>query len=94
MQHAKFIASGNVQGVGFRAFSIRIARSLGLVGYCKNLPNGTVEIVAEGEEGALASLQKRISAIRLAHGIRVEKLEIAEKKKSQNASFSSFSVAY
>ncbi len=48
--------SGIVQGVGFRAFVWRNARSLGLRGYVKNLPDGTVEVVAEGEEEALRKL--------------------------------------
>ena len=41
---------GQVQGVGYRYFAIRRAEDLGLVGYAKNLPNGDVEVVAEGNE--------------------------------------------
>ena len=48
--------SGIVQGVGFRAFVWRNARSLGLKGYVRNLPDGTVEVVAEGDEQALRKL--------------------------------------
>jgi len=40
---------GFVQGVGFRYFSRRNALILGLVGYVKNLSDGSVEVVAEGE---------------------------------------------
>ncbi len=94
MQHLKLIASGTVQGVGFRAFVIRIARSLSLIGYVKNLPDGAVEIVAEGEEEQLAAFARRISGIRLALGARVDKLQELEKKKIDKASFASFSVAY
>lgn len=39
---------GNVQGVGFRWFARRVAREDGLTGYAVNLPDGTVEVVAEG----------------------------------------------
>ncbi len=47
------VYSGNVQGIGFR-FSINdIARALPIGGWVKNEPDGTVRIVAEGEEGRL-----------------------------------------
>lgn len=39
---------GYVQGVGFRWFVRRVAQSLGLPGHAVNLPDGTVEVVAEG----------------------------------------------
>ena len=42
--------SGTVQGVGFRFTTERIAVSLGLQGWVKNLFNGKVEIICEGEE--------------------------------------------
>lgn len=40
---------GRVQGVGFRYFSQRLALNNELTGYVKNLVDGNVEIVAEGE---------------------------------------------
>lgn len=52
----KYIVHGFVQGVGYRYFVLRKATSLNLTGYAKNLWDGTVEIVAEGEEDALESL--------------------------------------
>jgi acylphosphatase len=45
---------GAVQGVGYRFFARREALALDLVGYVRNLPDGTVEV---GAEGALADLQ-------------------------------------
>ena len=42
-----------VQGVGFRYFVLDAATNLRLVGLCRNLRNGDVEIIAEGENGAL-----------------------------------------
>jgi selenophosphate synthase/acylphosphatase len=41
---------GEVQGVGFRPITRARAKALGLVGYAKNLPDGRVEVVAEGDE--------------------------------------------
>jgi acylphosphatase len=47
------VVSGVVQGVGFRFFTQRLAVRLGLDGYVRNLPNGSVEAVAEGPESSL-----------------------------------------
>lgn len=48
--------SGRVQGVGYRYFAQRQATALGLTGYVRNLTDGEVEVVAQGDEQALASL--------------------------------------
>ncbi len=45
--------SGKVQGVYFRSSAQDKARELGLAGWVKNMPDGTVETVAEGEEEKL-----------------------------------------
>ena len=50
------LISGDVQGVGFRAFTRRHALDLDLSGYAENLDDGRVEIVAEGEKGDLEAL--------------------------------------
>jgi acylphosphatase len=39
---------GVVQGVGFRHFTRKLAESFGIKGYVRNVPDGSVEIVAEG----------------------------------------------
>lgn len=48
--------SGLVQGVGYRYFVLRVARGLGIVGCVRNMYNGTVEIIGEGERGVLNQL--------------------------------------
>ncbi|HEY3805794.1 MAG TPA: acylphosphatase [Kofleriaceae bacterium] len=50
------IVSGRVQGVSFRAATYREARRLGLAGWVRNLPDGTVELEAEGEPDRIAEL--------------------------------------
>jgi acylphosphatase len=54
----RFLVSGQVQGVGFRWFVARHARSLGLVGYARNLPDGRVEVVVSGREESLPELEQ------------------------------------
>lgn len=54
------IVRGRVQGVGFRATVQHHAKSLGLVGTVKNLPDGSVELYAQGEDVTLESLLTRI----------------------------------
>lgn len=93
MQHAKFIAHGNVQGVGFRNFVCRIGTHIGIVGYAKNLSGGSVEIVAEGEEEKIAQLVRRIS-VQFPRGIHVEKLDEVEKKEIGKSEYASFGIKF
>lgn len=53
-------AAGLVQGVGFRWYVARRARELGLRGFVRNLPAGSVEIDAEGEREVLDMLVKDV----------------------------------
>ena len=43
------IATGRVQGVGYRAFCAEHGMKLNIIGYAKNLPDGRVEVVAESD---------------------------------------------
>ncbi len=52
-----YIIEGIVQGVGFRYFVYKHANSLGIKGYVRNLPDGTVEVHAEGEIDSLKELE-------------------------------------
>lgn len=55
---AHLIVSGHVQGVYYRSTSAEKGLALGLTGWAKNLPNSTVEIVAEGDQDQIAELIK------------------------------------
>jgi acylphosphatase len=93
MLHVHLIAHGTVQGVGFRDFVCGIGESLELVGYARNLHDGTVEIVAEGAQEKLEQFCRRIS-VKMPAGIHVQKLEEMERREIRQPSFASFSVAF
>jgi acylphosphatase len=52
----RFLVSGKVQGVFFRASTARLALQIGLRGFARNLPDGRVEVLALGSAGSLATL--------------------------------------
>ena len=54
MQTLHIIVTGQVQGVGFRYFTQRTARDLGVFGVVRNCIDGSVEIYAQGDVDAFA----------------------------------------
>ena len=54
------LVRGRVQGVGFRWFVREAARELGLSGWVRNRPNGTVEVAAEGSAVTLDRLRQQL----------------------------------
>jgi acylphosphatase len=50
---AKIIVQGIVQGVGYRFYVLHKANEYSIKGYVRNLPDGTVEVIAQGNEGLL-----------------------------------------
>ena len=57
MKTLKIKISGRVQGVAFREYTRRQANTLGLTGWVRNLPDGRVETVIQGEPNALQAMQ-------------------------------------
>lgn len=57
MSAARFVVSGKVQGVWFRASTREQALRLNLQGFARNLEDGGVEVVAQGDEDSLALLE-------------------------------------
>ncbi|MEE6281555.1 acylphosphatase [Georgenia sunbinii] len=78
MRRSHAIVSGRVQGVGYRLSCVRQAEALGVAGWVRNLPDGTVEAVLEGEDDAVAG------ALRWLHdgpsGARVERVEVRDEE--------------
>jgi acylphosphatase len=56
MKRVHLKAAGFVQGVGYRMFIHRAATELGLCGWVRNLPDGSVEIEVQGTEQAVGKL--------------------------------------
>ena len=67
---AKYLISGRVQGVGFRYFAHRVALSIGVDGWVRNLSDGSVEVYASGTEEQLSNLEARLRKGPLAAQVR------------------------
>jgi len=71
-----YVLSGLVQGVGYRFFVNRAASIEGIHGWVRNLPDGRVEIRAEGEAEALERFERAVR--RGPSGARVDELETTD----------------
>lgn len=87
----RVIVYGFVQGVFFRAFTLRKARILGVTGYVRNLPDSeAVEIQAEGKK---TELEELISNLKLGPPrAKVEKMDVIWSDYSGN--YSNFNIKY
>ena len=56
MERVDITITGRVQGVAFRWYAVRQAQGLGLVGWVRNQPDGSVRLVAEGRREALEAM--------------------------------------
>ena len=54
------LIGGRVQGVGYRYFVMREAAALGVSGFARNLPDGTVEVIAEAADDVLELFEDRL----------------------------------
>ncbi len=62
MQHRRhYLVSGRVQGVGYRAFVVRVALRVGVAGWVRNLDDGRVELEAQGAAECLAALEHSLA---------------------------------
>lgn len=84
------LVSGLVQGVYYRASTEAQAMRLGLTGYARNLPDGRVEIVAEGTPEQLEHLRSWCEVGPSA--ARVDSVEVAEQ--APTGEFSSFGIRH
>ena len=76
----RYLVEGRVQGVGYRYFVLRQADGLGVRGFARNRADGSVEVVAEGPDEALADFEARLrQGPAFAEVTSVEREAIAER---------------
>lgn len=80
----RFIVRGRVQGVGFRWFVEREAHILGIAGWVRNNPDGSVEVLAQGTRDQLSGLRSRLREGPRA--ARVDAVEEADAKPTAGVS--------
>lgn len=81
----KAVLTGNVQGVGLRIFVVGNASELGITGWVKNMPNGTVEMEAQGSQ---TNLEKLFATIKEGNFIiKVENIDCTEIDCIEETSF-------
>ncbi len=87
---AEIVVNGLVQGVGFRYFVMREAQKLGLNGYVKNLYNGEVLTVVEGEKSIVEEMIKRLRIGPIHASVKSCKIDWQEPKNE----FTEFEVKF
>jgi acylphosphatase len=76
---------GRVQGVGFRFFALQQAQRWGVAGWTRNLPDGRVEIIAEGDSRALDEF---VSGVRRGpEGAQVQEVRVEREAPTQMHGF-------
>ncbi len=85
----KAIYNGNVQGVGFRATTAMLAQTARVSGTVRNLPAGSVEVIAEGLADDVDAFLDRI-AEQLRH--RIETVD--QRRGKATGEFDRFQIAY
>lgn len=79
----KYNVKGRVQGVGFRFYTQKKAIDTGISGYVKNLPDGSVEVVASGSDSQLAEFKKHLEtgpSMALVQSIEQQKQPVSKKR--------------
>ncbi len=90
MERLTTLVSGRVQMVMYRDFACRNARAAGLVGTVQNLPDGSVEVIAEGERAKLDAF-----ALKLWKGSLLSRVSmVAPRFTSATGEFQKFRIIY
>jgi len=76
----RVLYSGYVQGVGFRYTVRSVAAGFEVTGTVRNLPDGGVELVAEGAQGELEAFRQAVRESGLDHFIRKEDMSWQEAR--------------
>jgi acylphosphatase len=90
MTRVSVVVHGRVQGVAFRHYTCKRALELGVTGWVRNLPDGAVEGLFEGDDGAVADLVEWCRSGPPA--ARVDRLDISTGTYS--GEFESFDISF
>jgi len=74
----RYLVRGRVQGVGFRWFVEREARTLGVAGWVRNNPDGGVEVLAMGTREQLLTLRGKLHA-----GPRASRVDAVDEREAE-----------
>ena len=85
----RVVFKGQVQGVGFRYTAALTARGFQITGYVRNLPDGTVELVAEGERAEVSGFITEING-----QMRVNICSCIKTSEPETGEFIDFSIRY
>ena len=90
MRRVRFVVRGLVQGVNFRNATVREASARRVTGRVWNRDDGGVELIAEGDDGALADLERWLhDGPRMADVESVERHEVAGERRYRD-----FTISY
>ena len=84
----RFVITGRVQGVGFRYYTQDAALREGVTGWVRNLPDGRVEALAEGEAEAVTRLERAVRSG--PRGARVDRVYVDVEEPT--GAYGTFSV--
>ena len=87
MKTTRLLIRGDVQGVGFRWFVRRAAEKHGVKGFCRNMADGSVEVVAQG--GALASFLEEVK-----RGPRFTSVTAVDESQVDEEEFPDFEIRH
>jgi acylphosphatase len=91
LERRRVLYDGRVQGVGFRFTAARLASRFGVSGWVRNLPNGRVELEAQGEPGPLGGF---LDAIRGELGPKIHRADEANLTADPDESPAEFEIRY
>ncbi|WP_338240525.1 acylphosphatase [Aurantiacibacter hainanensis] len=85
MTSTRLNVHGRVQGVFYRDWTVRTARQLGVAGWVRNLPDGTVEAHLEGSQDAVESMIEKMH-----DGPLAAKVERIDRSEAETEAFDDF----
>ena len=87
MSCRRFTVAGRVQGVWFRDSTRQQAEKLSLTGYARNMPDGTVDVVACGDDDAIESLFEWLH-----HGPRLANVTSVREREAPDDVYPGFAI--